>query len=987
MDEGIGMDEEITSKANKVPPPCGLMIELEKDTLGSRTQGDNYVLGYFDRLYIRPVAHWLNFSPRNSAPCSRGDSWPLSSCPIRLLFPETAALNNLEKLGMDYGSWRPEDADAEGRSPALTKLFEDFPCFTVVLVNLTDDFKGEPPRDVCAAQLEKLVEVIRAGAAGAEPPYTMEGLRAAHFCILPSLGYSDYCILTAEKEWDLILPLMEHLHRAVDDAGNAVLSTDYIMPVYHAGTADSLNLGKDVHISVRINLRPGVSMQQLRDRLSQEDVEVYQITGSADCLLTARTEAGTRKVIELLEIGAKGRGKSGGVMDVVIDTESRLRRVVGQGSSRTKAMPSSDFLKKEVDTLRATLGRYDQQLTAGRRHKRQLSALREKLTLIENICGACHNRSLQLVMREWLLAFNSCMDRCIKIIEKRKNALDRVDAEHSPAEGEVAVSERRRAEAAMQLIWEMTEDALQGFIDQVGSFMADLSRSDCFFMESERYNHTSVCSATSLLIAYNHWQNHFVRDVLAEDEGKACAYPFLVRSGGCDSTHTQNLFHFLLPKSTPGGTGLQEDLPLISHMSEMGLFDCSGAVFRMTHECMHFTGRRLRQERVGYVIEFIAQCYGRDLANTLLSRRVYLDQWTKRVIEETEAKDSDSIRKEMDNAWKEALESLREKIAGLIRSELEKDLERENEAWNETDYLSQNVRERLCRWLARLFTGYVFLRDGLKASEFVYALCDAQLETLVWLYKKYDAVARGEQKTYRTLDFEAQRFENRLKDNRTDEAQKVVVTHMLGQLLGDPRYAVPKEDPTSTLRRASVENVVNHVAFDCFVESFADMQACLRLGAQVSDYLLGFVYERWDTQIALPVVAQFIRRIPAVLRVCFPERLTADSQALTKEAAEEIEEALARQVQNGAVPGRVDGKDIVRRVNEMLSEYSTLRGEREALEGYLQLCRKDYESRDHQRMKRYRDAFRDLHFSKEAGGDAVVRLFTSLTLIGGVSRE
>ncbi len=212
----------------------------------------------------------------------------------------------------------------------------------------------------------------------------------------------------------------------------------------------------------------------------------------------------------------------------------------------------------------------------------------------------------------------------------------------------------------------------------------------------------------------------------------------------------------------------------------------------------------------------------------------------------------------------------------------------------------------------------------------------------------------------------------------------MVLIHMLGQLLGDPRYAVPKEDPASVLRSASVEMVVEHLAFDCFVESFADMQACLRLSAQMSDYLLGFVYERWDTRIALPVGLQFTRRIPAVLRVCFPEHLTVDNQALTKEAEQEIEVALARQVQNGAIPGRVDAKDIVQRVNAMLSEYSTLSGEREALEGYLQLCREDYESRDHQRMERYREAFQALHFPEEVGGDVAVRLFMSLTLIGGI---
>lgn len=47
-------------------------------------------------------------------------------------------------------------------------------------------------------------------------------------------------------------------------------------------------------------------------------------------------------------------------------------------------------------------------------------------------------------------------------------------------------------------------------IAEAGSLLADLSRSDRFFMESERYNHASVSSATALLIAYDRWQDQFL---------------------------------------------------------------------------------------------------------------------------------------------------------------------------------------------------------------------------------------------------------------------------------------------------------------------------------------------------------------------------------------------------------------------------------------------------------------------------------------------
>ena len=93
------------------------------------------------------------------------------------------------------------------------------------------------------------------------------------------------------------------------------------------------------------------------------------------------------------------------------------------------------------------------------------------------------------------------------------------------------------------------EEALEIFVTQVGSFLADLSRSDCFSMESERYNHASVSSATALLLAYNQWQNEFVKAVSKEEENNSSQYAFLVRSGGCDRTHTNNIFSDLEPGS------------------------------------------------------------------------------------------------------------------------------------------------------------------------------------------------------------------------------------------------------------------------------------------------------------------------------------------------------------------------------------------------------------------------------------------------------
>ena len=222
--------------------PCGMTIKLEKDILWAPHRGNDYILGYFDRITFSSVKNWLGFSPRASAvqfdsrqpkagKKEKTDipSYPLSGYPIKLLYPSSKTIGYLEGLGLDYQSWQGN----------VTALLDDYPCATVALVNLTRDFKKHWSQDVCGEQLRHLAQVIHTGRYlprgkenEATVPFEGAGTEDIHLCILPSLGYSDYCILLAEKDWSFAPVLIEYLHRAAYK--NApILSTDYVMPVYH----------------------------------------------------------------------------------------------------------------------------------------------------------------------------------------------------------------------------------------------------------------------------------------------------------------------------------------------------------------------------------------------------------------------------------------------------------------------------------------------------------------------------------------------------------------------------------------------------------------------------------------------------------------------------------------------------------------------------------------------------------------------------------
>lgn len=154
---------------------------------------------------------------------------------------------------------------------------------TVVLLNLTDVYKDQVTGSLLGAFLRLLRDCCESAL-----------LSEVHCCVLPSLGYSDFCILMAGKGWEPALQLVELLHSltvpaAEGDKQIPVLSTDYMMPVCHPKAEATLKekFAKDhfkgIELTVRVNLCPGVTAQQLADRL--KNVKVYRISGGSDCLL------------------------------------------------------------------------------------------------------------------------------------------------------------------------------------------------------------------------------------------------------------------------------------------------------------------------------------------------------------------------------------------------------------------------------------------------------------------------------------------------------------------------------------------------------------------------------------------------------------------------------------------------------------------------------------------------------------------------------
>lgn len=985
--------------------PCGITIKLEKDILWAPHHGDDYILGYFDRITFQPVKYWLGFSPgasairfdsRNSKTEKQSiPSYPLSGYPIKLLFPASKMIGRLEDCGLDYQSWQGN----------ISALLDRYPCVTVALVNLTDDFKGRWPQDVCGEQLERFAQIIRDGkylpqGVQDEIPvsFAQAGTEDIHLCILPSLGYSDYCILLAEKDWSFAPVLIEYLHRAVSE-GKAILSTDYVMPVYHICPkrperpicSDGHRQG--IRLSMRVHMKPGTPIGELRRRVG-DFADVYQLSGSSDCLLNSKEGQDFSELLRMVMADhKKGTGK---IKNLVISTESTLQRSVSYTAETQKwaKFSAPNPRNQRITKLRDVLIKYWKLLDETNRHMRLFSATWERVTAIENICRQPHNRALKKIMDQWLLAFTNSLDRGLEAV-----ALIKQDLEQERDD-----AKREELDEKMNEQWERIEEALEIFVSQVGSFLADLSRSDCFSMENERYNHASVSSATALLLAYNRWQNKFVEDVLDEEANKVSRYAFLVCSGGCDHTHTNNIFSDLEPdvrRVSRGKQGAREDLvenmPLITHMSEMALFDCGGAVLRMTHECMHYCGNRRRKDRVDYILDFTARYFGRFLAYSLFSEQDYCESMIS-CLKSTFQVEDDSLSSEIRACWAGEVQGLCEAVAKALQNILGQRCCQDSArfCWDERNYMSADLMQWLQEELSRQFLWYRKtdgpLENRYPYSELVAVLYREMLNTAVHFYDRCNDILQAAEKSLTFCAVERRRLASYLDwfdstgEFRAQDLRRFIVA-ILNQLLMDSLCQPPQQDQIGVFGDCNLGNILEQLVFNCYSETFADLEACMRLDASPVDYILAFVFEEWNVLVSLPRDAPHVFRISSVLRVCFPDAINDEKTALTQAVRKELKAAVENLGRHQMPEKRLKYEDVANQIDLLLRTYRQhCEWVAEPLEAYLRLCQNDYNSAQHDGMKLYQRAFKRIRLlDGNVDSDGVVQMFSSLISIGEVN--
>lgn len=927
----------------------GLTLQLQKFSVGKPINSEDAkadtILGHYDSLTLRRIYRWLEFSPRmdwdgdQQTPDLKTAEMLATHYPIKLLFP--AWVGQSEPGGFYYEAWKHHET-----------LLEQAPCMTVVLLTLTDAYKDQVKEN----QLNDFLNLLRTSC---QPGLLAE----VNCCVLPCLGYSDLCVLMAGVNWKPALMLVECLHsltvKNADGAEIPVLSTDYMMPVCHprrdGGPDDKFSddYFTGIDLAVRVNLHPGVTTPQLAGYLN--GVEAYRTSGGTDCLLWAKAGQAKQMVDALL--ADKKR-------NFVVDMASALHLQIGsekQGEpfsgNRTWPSPDVTVFQQSVEGFKAAIKVYEVQAIAKKRHLRQVSSLRELVSIVQNICLQPHASALRSLMQDLIANFSQCLKKCAKCLEQG-NGPDPSDI----------------------------EEYIELFSDVVSSFLEDLSRSDCFYMEREKYNHTSVSSATGLLIAYNRWLNKFtdaVRD--ATQENNHCDYAFLVTCGGRDQTETLDAFYFLKPEvEGTASDQLYERLPLVTQMSEMSLFDFSGTILRAVHECMHYTGERKRRERIKYLLDFVITLLADQMADTLLEFNDLYQHNTLDVLEELTKnlapEEKNNLQNELYAACLQALNDLSEAIHDQLWSYFPVSA---FASWTEWNYVSRNVQTWAYGVLFKAFSGHeITSAEGgaprLCKNSLATRMCEATIAARTAYFRDCSRLCREYDIPTVVFDFGAKRLDLlREKDPRNYYTKDIALEHHVqmvlsrlllsetpgGMPIGEDGSIVDEWNhafPYFQLARINVYTVLQG-ATDVFSEAFADMTACVILGADLEDYLLMHVYEDWNVDSALAIEMNYIYRIPAVLRLCYSDCLEDGQQKLTQGARNRVKKAVTSLEAHGMPKNRIDAWALCSRVDELLGLFCENARVGKHLLDYLEMCQDCYSKQDVQeRLQKFSNSFKKL---------------------------
>lgn len=825
----------------------GMMVILKKRlTCLDQNDTDAYrylMFGHYDGMDIVCTNQWYQMRPQGVAE-RQGvvvvDDYFLDKYTLKLYFPNRKYCSILKSKGFFYDLWR-ELGNIHQNAEKSNKILVQYPFISVAMINLSVE---------CVRSEKNLLDKMQDAVVRAAEQKGIS-LRDIHCAVMPSIGYADFVLLFLSENLKPVITVLSSLRkeRVMDDGKTyAMLSNCYAISGFaKVGLQKFLNCldSDDTKLSIRVNLRDGVTASQFKnffDSKLNESLQgsqniakehlLYQVLGNSDCLMFS--DKPFQNFISLF------------YDDKLFNPGHELFREYIQNMRSSIRLEICDSEEFEPGSRHDT-GAYDKyQKEFGNLIDRLKMFFRQRSMPERTING------LQIVMKAYLnlIQFSHCFDiervigrafeAVISNVEMTIGLVEKLQEDRKNEENEYKAKELEELS-----VWysEQMMDALVIFRERIEIFLSDLRRSDRLFIEGQSLFHPSIGSATKLLFFYNRYINDTAESLRDEnDQERNNGYTFVVTSGGCDRTTAYDLFSYIDPDEKS-----VHSLIIIS-IPEKSLYDFRGTMFRLLHECFHFCGERKRRERLKALLESlsenIALIIGKGLGGSF---REQFDKIYNSIEKSVSEDDRKEIKSKEQNIFKEEINGLIKKLADEIYRRL---VENIMTCSDDKIFYGRNMYRETEDILKR----YIFASDEigdensfLRYTYHEFMKCHkASAERLIKYFKDKDILFSGADVWKEISDQNQKKEQENVFEWGEVKLIQVVFRNFVENTIFDKNIVDIAEDECVTMADvfANLENVFN--------ECYADCMAARILQLPLEDFVLCFIYERRDCEIAFP---------------------------------------------------------------------------------------------------------------------------------------
>lgn len=863
-------------------------------------------LGHYDGMDLLSISEWYKLLPKEvdviSGHVDLKDQF-LDKYILRALSPEPGIRKELEEKGFSYALWE-EMGKSEKTKHKDKEVLTQYPFVCLSVINLTKEYLWQHNNIVSDLGTRIKNLAISNG---------IKDLKEIHCAILPSLGYSDYILLFLSERPDSVMKILDEL-RTEQEKKMPILSNCYTLIGFaNEGRLKSQHeFGANTKLSIRVNLRPGISakmfkkyfdekiceaMDGIREWKGKSISDLYQMFGNSDCLILS--EMPFEFFIPLYYDSNLLNPSHELFRTYICGIRSSVRVGINDTDTRTDICRK----KRDIESYKADLDKLVEVMEEAAEkynHQRRIvNGLKIVIKNFTNLIQASHCFEIKCIIGDAFKALKKNIDKNLEMIGKNS--------------------------ADTQLFYvEGMFEAVNLFRKKIGDYLGDLQRSERSFIEGQPLSHASIGSATKLLFFYNSYINEVSKKLKTQAEYN---YTFVVTSGGCDVTKAYDLFAHLEPVDD------YDDSIIILSIPEISLYDVKGTLFRLLHECMHFCGERFRKKRYWYLIESFAEYSAWRITDFL---RADMKDFSDKVVKPYKCRmDEESYEK-----LREEIEKILDEEKGIVRRKVSHKIK---EDFKKYDQIRRDADDLglYCRYLygkiseiaeKNIFGSRISEKDN-KEKNFAQVLYEEKMS-----YKKRALIQLKEKLKENTINFSNANILLRRSEWMAEEYNKgnlipeeeIFISDILGSYLGNyinrPDFSIAEEEETYY---GDILEILIGVVSECF----ADCMAAKILNLSMEQFLLCFVYETWNPDLAFPNNSLNILRVAVELEVLFSVNGILDEKIFEKlEAKMEYWRERGFQYKIGAVQlwEKINGllhfyyeSEIFRDVMEPIKKYLT----------------------------------------------------------------